>query len=228
MSSGPKRLETDWRMAVAGISHDLRTRVTRLRLAVELNRMLLRESSALAMLRDLEDIDAILKQLLDFARDEADEPARLQDLNAIVSDVCRRYQLAGQHVKMSLGSVQPIHLRGLAIRRLITNLIDNALRHGGDEAEISTDQRDGIVTIAVADRGPGIRSVNPDELIRPFAREDSARDKPGSGLGLTVVDRIARAHGGSLELKNRPGGGLLAMVNLAAGAPEEFAQKPPA
>jgi two-component system osmolarity sensor histidine kinase EnvZ len=102
------------------------------------------------------------------------------------------------------------------VRRLITNLVENALRYGERDVEGTTSRNDNHIILAVADRGPGIRTVNPDALIKPFAREDVARTKPGTGLGLTLVDRTARAHGGSVSLVNRPEGGLLVVVILAS------------
>jgi two-component system osmolarity sensor histidine kinase EnvZ len=217
MSEGLQRLDAERRLMLAGISHDLRSPLVRLRLNVELSEPGLDSTTAGAMVRDIKEIDAILGQFLEFARDESDEPAQQCDLNAMVSEVCEGYRLSGHDVKAVLGSVEPANLRAVAVRRLITNLVDNGVRYAQKQIEVATSRNDDEqIVLTVADRGPGIRSGSPDALIKPFAREDESRSKPGSGLGLTLVDRIARAHGGSVKLMNRPDGGLLVFVTLAA------------
>lgn len=216
MSEGLQKLDAERRLMLAGISHDLRSPLVRLRLSVELGRPALNSTAADAMVRDIKDIDAILTQFLEFARNESDESPQQSDLNAIVSDVCRGYQLSGHDVRTVLGPVGLANLREVAVRRLITNLVENGVRYGEKEIEVATSRTDDHLVVAVADRGPGIRTGSPDALIKPFAREDVSRSKPGTGLGLTVVDKIARAHGGSVKLMNRPQGGLLVVVTLAA------------
>jgi two-component system, OmpR family, osmolarity sensor histidine kinase EnvZ len=216
MSEGLQRLDAERRLMLAGISHDLRSPLVRLRLNVELSEAGLDSTTAGAMVRDIKEIDAILGQFLEFARDESDEPAQQCDLNAIVSEVCEGYRLSGHDVKAVLGPVEPANLRSVAVRRLITNLVDNGVRYAQKQIEVATSRNDDDqIVLTVADRGPGIRSGSPDALIKPFVREDESRSKPGSGLGLTLVDRIARAHGGSVKLMNRPDGGLLVCVTLA-------------
>ena len=108
----------------------------------------------------------------------------------------------------------PLPLRSLAIQRLLENLVENALRHGGGAAEILTGCADSSAFIEVLDRGPGIPSDETDHMLRPFTRLDSARGGPGTGLGLAIVDRIARAHGGTVRLLARDGGGLRVRVEL--------------
>jgi len=217
MSEGLQRLDADRRLMLAGISHDLRSPLGRLRLNVELSESGLDSTTAGAMVRDIKEIDAILGQFLEFARDESDEPAQQCDLNAIVSEICEGYRLSGHDVRAVLGPVELANLRAVAVRRLITNLVDNGVRYAQKQIEVATSRTDDDqIVLTVADRGPGIRSGSPDALIKPFAREDDSRSRPGSGLGLTLVDRIARAHGGSVKLMNRPDGGLLVVVTLAA------------
>jgi two-component system osmolarity sensor histidine kinase EnvZ len=217
MSEGLQRLDAERRLMLAGISHDLRSPLVRLRLNIELSKRGLDSTTAGAMVRDIKEIDAIVGQFLEFARNESDEPAQRCDLNAIVSEVCAGYRLSGHDVRMVLGPVGVANLRAVAVRRLITNLVENGVRYGEKEIEVATSRNDDDhIVVTVADRGPGIRTGSPDALIKPFAREDVSRNKPGSGLGLTVVDRIARAHGGSVKLMNRPDGGLLAVVTLAS------------
>jgi two-component system osmolarity sensor histidine kinase EnvZ len=216
MSEGLQRLDAERRLMLAGISHDLRSPLVRLRLNVELGKPTLKSTAADAMVRDIKEIDAILTQFLEFARNESDESPQQADLNAIVSEVCIGYQLSGHDVKTVFGPVGLANLRAVAVRRLITNLVENGVRYAEKGIEVATSRNDDHLVVAVADRGPGIRTVSPDALIKPFAREDASRTKPGTGLGLTMVDKIARAHGGSVKLMNRPEGGLLVVVTLAA------------
>lgn len=216
MSEGLQRLDAERRLMLAGISHDLRSPLVRLRLNVELGKPALKSAAAAAMVRDIKEIDAILAQFLEFARNESDESPQQADLNAIVAEVCDGYRLSGHDIKTELGPVGVANLREVGIRRLITNLVDNGVRYGEKEVEVATSRNDDHLVLAVADRGPGIRTGSPDAMIRPFAREDVSRSKPGSGLGLTMVDKIARAHGGSVKLMNRPQGGLLVVVTLPA------------
>jgi two-component system osmolarity sensor histidine kinase EnvZ len=215
MSEGIQRLDADRRLMLAGISHDLRTPLVRLRLGVELGRPELSTNAAESMIREIEEIDRILSQFLQFARDESHEPIQLTDVDSLVSDVCRIYQCRGHDVRAVLGEVGFAPVREVALRRALANLIDNAIRYGEKEVEVSTNRGGDQLLLTVSDRGPGIQTMNPQELLQPFAREDTARSKPGTGLGLTIVDRIARAHGGRLSLRNRLGGGLKAFLSLS-------------
>jgi two-component system, OmpR family, osmolarity sensor histidine kinase EnvZ len=216
MSEGIQRLDAERRLMLAGISHDLRTPLVRLRLNVELGRPELSPDAADSMISEIKEIDAILTQFLEFARDESHEPLQPIDINMLVMDVCARYRRCGHEVRAVLGPAGIAQVREVAVRRLLTNLIDNAVRYGEKEVEVATSRDGEQILLCVVDRGPGIQSTYPEELIKPFAREDASRSKPGTGLGLTVVDRIARAHGGSVKLQNRPGGGLQVLVTLSA------------
>ena len=214
MSEGLERLESERRLMLSGISHDLRTPLARLRVSVELNRSALNPDHALGMIQDITEMDDILGQFLEFARSDAQEAPHSFNLNERVSELCARYRLSGQHIETSLGATGPVRLRKLAIRRLLTNLIDSALCYGVKDVEVSTSRTDSQIVLTVADRGPGIATADPSELIRAFAREEPARGQPGTGLGLAIVERIARTHAGRLDLVNRPGGGLIARVTL--------------
>jgi two-component system osmolarity sensor histidine kinase EnvZ len=208
-------LDADRRLMLAGISHDLSTPLTRLRLALELMQMKGNAGDAASMIRDVEDINAILLQFADYARSGKEETPVVGDFNAIVADVCQRYMAAGHAIRVDLASVPLFDFRPLAVRRMSTNLIDNAVRYGGGEIEVSTHVADNDIVFSVLDRGPGIHSMEPIDLIKPFVREDASRGMQlGAGLGLSIVDRIAKAHGGHLSLCNRSGGGLSVTVTL--------------
>ena len=114
----------------------------------------------------------------------------------------------------STGIAGLLALRPVAIQRLVANLVDNALRHGGGAVELETGVEKGCITIEVLDRGPGIPPGEAERMLMPFTRLDTARSSAGTGLGLAIVDRIARLHGGSVQLLPRDGGGLRARVEL--------------
>lgn len=214
MAADLKKLDSERRLMLAGISHDLRTPLTRLRIAVELAGARAEPAIAAGMVRDIEDMDSILKQFLDYARDGSEEQPESGDLDAIVRDVCRRYAGRGDSVEVNLGNVPAFAFRRLAIRRAITNLVDNAVRYGGGVVQVKTRIEETAAFVTVSDQGPGIRSGKPADFIKPFAREDVSRSESGAGLGLTIVDRVMQMHGGKLRLVNQPAGGLLASIEL--------------
>jgi two-component system osmolarity sensor histidine kinase EnvZ len=206
-------MEKERAMVLAGISHDLRTPLSRLRLALEMSGA--DPATAEGMGADVEEMDAVIAQFLSFARGE-DEPHVEGELNSLIAEIvegCRKREQA-----VSFASGNPLHLRfaPLAVRRAVTNLIDNALHYAGGEIEVATRRNGNEVLIEVLDRGPGVPAGEVERLKRPFTRLDPARSgRGGAGLGLAIVDRIARAHGGRLDLANRDGGGLAARLVLA-------------
>lgn len=210
MSRDLIKLEADRRLMLAGISHDLRTPLTRLRIAVELADA----RSDPSMVRDIEDMDAILRQFLDYAREGDEEAPAEHDLDALVRDARERYAARGERVEAEPGGVPPFPFRRNAVRRALDNLIDNALRYGKSDVRIATRCEGAVASVSVSDKGPGIRSGEPADYIKPFAREETARSELRTGLGLTIVDRIARFHGGRLRLENAKEGGLVATLEL--------------
>jgi len=213
MASDLASLERERAMVLAGISHDLRTPLSRLRLAVEM--ALPGEGSSDAMVADIEEIDGVIGQFLDYARGES-ESKTVGDLNALLEDLCGHYARLGKKVSLSDEPVPPFAFARVGVRRAVANLVDNALRYAGEPIEIRCAPAGRHVRLEVLDRGPGIPPQDAERLKRPFTRLDSARSGPGgSGLGLAIVERVARAHGGSLELANRDGGGLVARLTLA-------------
>ena len=209
-------LERERAMVLAGISHDLRTPLARLRLGLE---MLGGErTTAEGMAADIDDIDAVIGQFLDFARGEH-EPQAVRDLDALAAELAESYARRGKQVSFERGGVPPLAFAQMAMRRAIANLIDNALRYAGEPVELRTRRERGATLVEVMDRGPGIPPSEAERLKQPFTRLDTARGGGGgSGLGLAIVERVARAHGGRLELLPREGGGLLARLSLPARA----------
>ncbi len=215
MAEGLQKLDAERRLMLAGISHDLRTPLTRLRIGIELAGQAVELGLSHGMIRDIEDMDSILMQFLDYARDGSEEAPQYADFNQIVFDVCQRYDVSGNAIHTHLDDFPPFKFRKLAIRRLISNLVDNAIRYGGKDIEVVSQESKGKIVLKVMDRGPGIQNRDPNQLIKPFVRNDSARgNHTGAGLGLTIAERIARMHGGELQLSNRDGGGLTVIVEI--------------
>ena len=216
MTSNLKQLDTDRAVLLAGISHDLRTPLSRLRLGVEMLDDGQDDGLKPGMIQDIEDMDAIINQFLDFAREGGNEPSRQgEDLNLIVSSVCERFSRRGQPIRTRLGNLPPLTLKPTATQRMVTNLVDNALRYGGGEIEVTTEQVGDCAVVRVLDRGPGIPDNEFSRVMQPFTRLEASRaGGKGSGLGLAIVERAARMHGGNVKLLGREGGGLEARVEL--------------
>ncbi|HUO45033.1 MAG TPA: ATP-binding protein [Burkholderiales bacterium] len=215
MTSDLQRIEADRALLLAGVSHDLRTPLARIRLGIEMSDAKMDPTLKSGMVQDIEDIDAVINQFLDFARVTGEDNVLTDsDLNELVHAVLDRYQRQGKAVTARLGELPRLPLKPLAMQRLLTNLIDNALRHGGAPVEVETALDGGKVRLSVFDRGPGIPETETERMLQPFTRLDAARSTSGSGLGLAIVDRIAQLHHGSVRLLARDGGGLEARVEL--------------
>jgi len=215
MNQDLAQLNQERTVMLAGISHDLRTPLARLRLAVEMQEGAINETQRTGMVQDIADLDAIIGQFLAFARGAENETSVSVDLNQIISEISERYARSGKPLALELGSLPPLNLRPLAMQRLITNLVDNALRHGSEDITIRTEHNGKDTHLSVLDRGPGIPPEQAASVLQPFSRLNPARSGPaGAGLGLAIVDQIARMHGGKVELLPRAGGGLEVRVNL--------------
>ncbi|MDH5534553.1 MAG: ATP-binding protein [Betaproteobacteria bacterium] len=223
MAADLKRLDDERALLLAGVSHDLRTPLSRIRLGIEMLGNDKDNVLKMGLVQDIEDIDAAINQFLDFARLADMEPVVADgDLNALARGTVDRYVRSGKTVTFAPVDLPPLPLRPRAIQRLLANLIDNALRHGGPEVDIATGSNGGRAYLEVLDRGPGIPPAEAERMLQPFTRLDAARGGSGTGLGLAIVDRIARLHGGSVALMAREGGGLRARVAL----PLRYRQEP--
>ena len=209
-------------LMLAGVSHDLRTPLTRLRLSLEL----MKDENELTegMVRDIEDMDAILDQFMAFIRDGRDEEIEEVDLSELVRDVVAPFnnpENPEEQIRLCLEPIPPFPLRRVSMKRLLTNLIGNAMHHAGNGIEVaayvSGDTSAPYVVLSVLDRGTGIDPSELEVIFNPFIRGDRARSGKGTGLGLATVKRIAAMHGGNVELRNRSGGGLEARVRLPLG-----------
>jgi two-component system, OmpR family, osmolarity sensor histidine kinase EnvZ len=205
-------------MMLSGVSHDLRTPLTRLRLGLSL----IDEAEAAPLLRDVDDMQHLLDAFLDFARGDAEDALIPVDPRALVEQIVADAARAGQAAVLTPNLAGPgtalIPLRPMAVRRAVENLIGNALRYGS-RAELSLTISDRMVRISVEDDGPGIPPDRREEAMRPFTRLDPARNQnlgTGVGLGLAIVADIARGHGGVLRLgESARLGGLRADLVLA-------------
>jgi two-component system osmolarity sensor histidine kinase EnvZ len=220
MMASLTQLERDRALMLAGVSHDLRTPLARLRLGVE---MQARDEAARAgMVDDIEEMDRIIGQFLDFARTNDEAGVADADINEVVQAAVERQVRAGHDVRFAPGSVPIARMRATAFSRLVANLLDNAIAYGAPPVEVSTRSSDQKIVLDIADRGPGIPPDQVERLKRPFTRASVARSNEGNaagaGLGLAIVDRIARLHGGTFDLLPREGGGTLARVAIPAHA----------
>jgi two-component system, OmpR family, osmolarity sensor histidine kinase EnvZ len=212
MAGSLESMERERAMVLAGISHDLRTPLSRLRLALEMSGA--EPRAAQAMIEDIGEMDGIIGQFLDFARGENEEKS-VQDLDLLARELGEHYARLQKRVAVRCGGVPPLRFARTAVRRAISNLVDNALRYAGEPVEVETKRENGAALVEVRDRGPGVPAAEAERLKRPFTRLDDSRGgSGGSGLGLAIVERVAHAHDGSLELLPRPGGGLVARLTL--------------
>jgi two-component system, OmpR family, osmolarity sensor histidine kinase EnvZ len=220
MLANLRQIERDRAILLAGVSHDLRTPLARLRLGIELSRS--DDATRAGMVSDIEEMDRIIDQFLDFARDGAATATEPIDVNAELASCVERYARAGHDVRLATASSALVRIKPTALSRVASNLIDNALAYGRPPLDVAAARRGDDVVVEVADRGPGIAPADVERLKQPFTRAGEARARDdgaaGAGLGLAIVDRIARLHGGSLDLLPREGGGTIARVTLPAAA----------
>ncbi len=215
MAESLQRSESDRAEVLAGISHDLRTPLARLRLESEMS--IADEEARGAVVADIEQMDAIIAQFLDYARGENHEREESVDLNALLVQSLGARSRAATPPEMKLAELPPLWAKRQALSRAFANLIDNARKYGGDSAPIAVETRvqANEIVIDVLDRGPGIPESEVERLKQPFTRLENARsDAGGTGLGLAIVGRVAKSHGGTLDLLPRAGGGLIARLRL--------------
>ena len=196
------------------MSHDLKTPITRLRLRAE---MLDDEALRAKFAKDLEEMEAMVTQTLDFMRDaNTQEAVQRVDAMALIESMQTDYQDTGSRVEIEGSVAQPYPGRPLALRRCLTNLVDNEIRYGG-RATVKVEDAADRLTIRILDDGPGIPEQELEQAFEPFFRGEASRsrDTGGSGLGLGIARNIARAHGGDVVLRNRAEGGLEAILTLA-------------
>jgi len=197
---------------LAGVSHDLRTPLTRMKLSLAL----LPESPETKELSDdVTDMERMIEGYLAFARGEGDEEPTPTDLSEILEDVAAGARRDNANVTVDWQGDLDVELRPIAIKRCLTNLLSNALRHGS-KAELRASRGRTSIEITVDDDGPGIPPDKYEDVFRPFFRLDESRnvDTGGVGLGLTIARDVARSHGGDVALAPSPLGGLRVIVRI--------------
>lgn len=208
------RFVSDRTRMLAAIGHDLRTPITSLKLRAEL---LDDEEARAKITATLEEMQSMVEAALAFAREEAtEEPPRTVDLTALVATIVDDFADLGKDVRFTESTQRlPYRCRPTALKRAISNLINNAVQYGERARVTLADDGSGPV-IAVEDKGPGIPEDQMQEVFQPFVRLETSRNRAtgGVGLGLSIARTIALSHGGDLVLANRPSGGLRAELRL--------------
>ena len=216
MSKGIQELEEDRALLMAGISHDLRTPLTRIRLATE---MMSPEESYLAegIISDTEECNEIISQFMDYLKPVNNQTFEAVSLNDIVCDVASSEGSDEREIETKIeASIKPALGNSIAIKRAVTNLVVNAVRYGNGWVKVSTGMTadNQLVWVTVEDNGPGIEPEQVGKLFEPFTRGDTARGSEGTGLGLAIVKRIVSQHSGSVVMRNRSEGGLIAQISF--------------
>lgn len=199
-------------LMLAGVSHDLRTPLTKVRLATEMLADDADPAYVDSIVRGCNQIDTVIGQFSDFAGVGSREQAVSCDLNALIRG---RIAALDAPFELQLGELPPVRVRRHAFGRLIDNLVENARRYAAPPFSIVTDQTGGFARVQIADRGPGIAADQVADLMRPFRRGDHARGGPiGTGLGLAIAARIIELERGRLRLQAHPEGGLVVVIEL--------------
>jgi two-component system osmolarity sensor histidine kinase EnvZ len=197
---------------LAGVSHDLRTPLTRLKLQLALMPQTGETADAR---RDLDEMEAMLDEYLDFARGDGSEETQRIDLVGLTRDVVEDARRHGGDIRFDTEGELDAELRPGAIRRALANLIGNATSFG-EVVEVTVEPNGARIEIRVGDDGPGIPEDQYDEALKPFNRLDESRNqnRKGVGLGLALARDVARGHGGDIKLGRSELGGLLAVISL--------------
>jgi signal transduction histidine kinase len=214
MQARLKRMLANRTLMLAAISHDLRTQLTLLRLRAETVET---PENRERMLATIGDMEAMLTATLTFARDEAATEGRKRiDLSALLTSIVDDLADAGLAVHAdTIPEAVELECKPIALRRAVTNLVDNAVKYGA-RAQVRLQPEENRIEIIVEDEGPGIPEAELGQVVQPFYRVESSRniDTGGIGLGLAITAAIAEAHGGRLTLANQPKGGLQAKLVL--------------
>jgi two-component system osmolarity sensor histidine kinase EnvZ len=207
-----KRLIDQRAQLLAGVSHDLRTPLTRLKLQLAL----MSPSSEIEdAKRDLSDMEETLDEYLTFAKGLGEEAPQTLDVASIASEVVENVSRSGADIALDRSGDATTPARARAIKRCLANLIDNAAAHG-DKVRVTVRGEEHAVVVAVDDNGPGIPEELYEDAFRPFSRLDAtrSRNQKGVGLGLAIARDVARSHGGDIALSQSPLGGLRASLRL--------------
>ncbi len=211
------RFVEDRTRILAAMSHDLKTPITRMRLRAEL---LDDESLRERFEADLLEMQQMVQHTLDFMRGlGGSEPARAVDLAGLLDGLRADHEAMGRRVTVEATTVRPVKAVPSLLKRALGNLVDNAVQYGG-RATVRVEDHPDRVLIQVLDEGPGLAEADLERVFEPFYRVEASRSRAtgGTGLGLTIARNIAQTHGGDIVLRNRPEGGLAAVLTLPRGA----------
>jgi two-component system osmolarity sensor histidine kinase EnvZ len=216
MTHALQEAEATRALMLAGISHDIRTPLTKLRLSMAMAMPHGSDSSFVVAAESyLDQIETILQQFMDYAGSGEREAPQAGDLNALIERLAGDFAGLGHEFELSLAKLPTVAYRPISMMRLLMNLMQNAIVYGGSGLAVRTWTTADTVTVAVGDRGKGLSAEELEQLKAPFQRGRNARaHSGGTGLGLSIVERIARLHGGSLQFHPREGGGLEVWVVL--------------
>jgi len=195
---------------LSGISHDLRTPLTRLKLQLAL---LKQQDLAKKMSDDIEEMERMLNEYLEFSRNQKNEDTGIIEINSLIDEVVKKYNT--EKIKINFNNNIEIPLRQNTFKRCLNNLIDNSLSYG-KKVEISTKKIVNDLIILIDDDGPGIPKEEYEKVMKPFYRIDKSRgqNKSGVGLGLSIANDIIRSHGGNIFLEKSPLNGLRVKISL--------------
>ncbi len=214
--------------ALAGVSHDLRLPLTRVRLRLER----LEDSKVRRDIEaDLDEMEGMIAGTLEFLRAGSSAEAMVRmNLTALVEGVAEDMEALGAQVSVQGKAEAPISARPQALRRCLANLMDNARRYGGNRIDVTISEENDAACIRIEDRGPGIPAEQRERVFEPYFRLDPSRSKHtgGAGLGLAIARAVARSHGGDITLAERAGGGLSVVLRLPRRTPEGAEREPPA
>lgn len=219
MAASMAAAEQERAIMLAGISHDLRTPLTKLRLGLELLGPVREPELVDSMVASIDATNHIIDQFIDFARASSGEAFQVANLNTLVEEAVLSVTLPDGVLHTSLAALPPLRCQPTSIVRLITNLLQNAGKYGKAPIHLSTSLETGQIVLRVTDAGPGITPTELEHLQQPFTRADAARaQQSGAGLGLAIVRRIAEQHGAGLEFQQGPEMGFEVRVTFPSQA----------
>ena len=203
-------------LMLAGVSHDLRTPLTRLKLQLE---MLSDDKTNIELLSDVNEMQKMLENYLDFAEDVTREKAIKTDLKQMIKEIINSESIENKVIEFNVKNDKPIFFecRAIAMKRCITNLLNNACSYG-DNIRVALKKKKDVIDISIEDNGPGIDKTDYNKAIKPFIRLDSSRNQniPGSGLGLSISQDITSNHGGKLIMSRSNLGGLKVQLKFSS------------
>ena len=203
-------------LMLAGVSHDLRTPLTRLKLQLE---MLSDDKTNIELLSDVNEMQKMLENYLDFAEEVTREKAIKTDLKQMIKEIINSESIENKVIEFNVKNDKPIFFecRAIAMKRCITNLLNNACSYG-DDIRVALEKKKDVIDISIEDNGPGIDKTDYDKAIKPFIRLDSSRNQniPGSGLGLSISQDITSNHGGKLIMSKSNLGGLKVQLKFSS------------